>query len=62
MSTSYPLFNTLTVSLTYWVIFRTSQRVFCLDDSVALYYQFHVGIKGKKTFAMLKLIKDRTAY
>lgn len=42
MPTSYILFNTLTVPLTYWVILKISQRVFCLDDTVALYYQFYV--------------------
>lgn len=49
MSTFYPLFNTLTVSLTYWVILRTGQGLFRLDDIVALYYQFYVEKKsGRK--------------
>lgn len=64
MSTSYPLFNTLTVSLTYWVIWRTGQRVFCLDSIVALYYQFYAEYKkgrGRKIYSV-KLVKGKTTY
>lgn len=64
MSTSYPLFNALTVSLTYWVILRTGQRVFCLDNIVALYYQFYVEKKrgrGRKIYSV-KLIRGKTTY
>lgn len=48
MPTSYILFNTLTIPLTYWVILKISQRVFCLDDTVALYYQFYVLKKNER--------------
>lgn len=53
MSTSYILFNTLTVPLTYWVILRAGQRVFCLDDTVALYYQFYIKKKWKRKITVL---------
>ena len=48
MSTSYTLFNTLTVSLTYWVILKTGQRVYCLDDISAFYYQLYFAKKEGK--------------
>ena len=48
MSTSYTLFNTLTVSLTYWVILKTGQRVYCPDDISAFYYQFYFAKKEGK--------------
>lgn len=60
MSTSYILFNTLTVPLTYWVILRAGLRVFCLDDTVALYYQFYIKKMEEKNYSV-KLIKDKTA-
>lgn len=58
MSTSYILFNTLTVPLTYWVILKTGQRVFCLDDTAALYYQFYIKKMEEKNYSV-KLIKDK---
>ena len=48
MSTSYTLFNTLTVSLTYWVILKTAQRVYCPDDILAFYYWFYFAKKEGK--------------
>lgn len=55
MSTSYTLFNTLTVSLTYWVILKTGQRVYCPDDILAFYYRFTLQ-KGRENGS--KLITD----
>ena len=61
MSTSYTLFNTLTVSLTYWVILKTGPRVYCPDDISAFYYQFYFAKKEGKN-GSVKLITDEKFY
>ena len=59
MSTSYILFNTLTGSLTYWVILKTGQNL-CPDDISAFYYQFY--FEKKKKNHNIKLITDENFY
>lgn len=45
------LFNTLTVSLTYWVILKSGQRVYFPDDISAFYYQFYFEERKKKKYS-----------
>lgn len=40
---------------------KTSQRVYCLEDMSAFYYQFHFG-KKKGEKSLLKLITDENSY